>query len=54
MEFREKREEVSGGLTILFVLAISAIVWCISTSFISHKYCSDQNLQATKAAGISR
>ncbi len=54
MEFREKPEEVSGGFTILVVLAISSMAWYSFPSFLSHSYCNSQNLEATQSAGISR
>jgi hypothetical protein len=55
MEFREKREEVFGGLTILLVFAISSMVWCTFSSFLSQSYCTFcQNLEGTQYAGISR
>lgn len=55
MEFREKHEEVFGGLTILLVFAISSMVWCILPSFINQSYGTfSQDLEWTEYAGISR
>lgn len=55
MEFREKGEEVSGGLTILLVFAISAIVWSTLPGFLSPTSCTlSQDLGARQYAGISR
>lgn len=55
MVFREKREEVFGGLTILLVFAISSMVWSIFISYLRPGYCTfSQDFGTTQYAGISR